>query len=323
MEGLNKNNRSYIGRRKKEYLSFLVVRFLKAYDNFNGIYKDFSEYKHKKTKLAEFGLFERMKNLEETLFSDIEEKSRFLFRSEIETRYDDLKNIAASKYTSIKESKVKTAFSALRKSLLNKSVDSNIRRILHILTILKESFYEFQYYEIEYVHEHNYIGKIESLSNQLGHAFNDDERHEFNHIKVIDKLSRKILSDTKNHTEIALDRCRTLFYETSEILLHVIQECRRNEVLTLNLLIEKELVDKIYGSDASERIFSEMYKHLPSLGNSGLEKAINYLKDNCGNITALPEDIRSLATNDGKGSQRTKEYASFKKRVECYFQEND
>jgi hypothetical protein len=331
MNGFNSINRSYIGRRKKEYFSLLVVGFLKAYNDFNGIYRDFLEYRHDENGPSKAALFERIKNLEEILFFDIEKKSHFLFRdeidknnkySEIQAKYDDLNRYLASKDSSIRENEVKNTFSELRKSLLNKSIDSNIRRIFHILMILKENFYESEYHDVQYAQEHKYVVKIESLFNKPGHELNDSERHEFNHIKEIDKLNRKIITDTKNHTKLALDRCKTLFHETSEILLHIVHESRKNEILILNLLIERELVDKIYGCNAHERIFSQMYKSMPNLGNTGLEKAINYCKYNCGNITGLPEEIKYLLTNNSEGSQRIKEHESFKKTVECYFQEN-
>ncbi|GAH54394.1 unnamed protein product, partial [marine sediment metagenome] len=223
MNGLNSFSQSYIGRRKKEYISLLVVRFLKAYDAFNGIYRDFLEYGYDKNGLAKAALFERIKNLEEILFFDIEKKSHFLFRgeidksnkyTEIQAKYDDLNRYLASKDSSIRENEVKNTFSELRKSLLNKSIDSNIRRIFHILMILKENFYELEYHDVQYAQEHKYVVKIESLFNKLRHALNDSERHEFNHIKEIDKLSRKTIIDTKNHTKLAIDRCKTLFHET-------------------------------------------------------------------------------------------------------------
>ena len=332
MNGLNSLNQSYIGRRKKEYLSLLVVRFFKAYDVFNDIYRDFLEYEYDNNGVAKSALFERIKNLEESLFFDIEKKSQFLFRSEIgknnkyteiQAKYDDLNRYLAAKNSSITENEVKNTFSELRKSLLNKSIDSNIRRIFHILTILKVNFYELEYYEVEYVQEHKYVLKIESLFRKLGRALNDSERDELNHIKEIDKLGRKISTDTKNHIKIALGRCKSLFHETSEILLHVIHESRKNEILDLNLLRERELVDKIFGSNAHENIFSKMYKTVPNWGNTGVEKAINYCKYNCGNITGLPEAMKYFLTNNSEGSKGIEEYETFKKTVECYFQENE
>jgi len=325
-------SQSYISRRKKECLSLLVVRFFKAYDAFNGLYRDFLENGYDSNNLVKADFFKRIKYLEESLFFDIEKKSRFLFRgeidknnkyTEIQVKYDDLNRYLASENSSTKENEVKNTFSELRKSLLNKSIDSNIGRIFHILMILKVNFYELEYYEAEYVQEHKYVLKIESLFRKLGRALNDSERDELNHIKEIDKIGRKITTDTKNHIKIALGRCKSLFHETSEILLHVIHESRKNEILILNLLRERELVDKIFGCNAHEHIFSKMYKSMPNLGNTGLEKATNYCKYNCGNITGLPEAMEYLLPNNSEDSQRLKEHESFKKAVECYFQENE
>jgi hypothetical protein len=107
-----------------------------------------------------------------------------------------------------------------------------------------------------------------------------------------------------------MQRCRALFQETSQILLHVIQEARKNEVLVLNLIRERELIDRIYGFKAHERIFSGMYASVPDLGHTGLEKAINYCKHNCNNTSGLPEVTDHPPTDD----------RSFKETAECYFQ---
>jgi hypothetical protein len=119
-----------------------------------------------------------------------------------------------------------------------------------------------------------------------------------------------------------MQRCKSLFHETSEILLHVIQESRKNEVLVLNLLRERDLVDRIYGFKAHERIFSRMYASMPNLGLTGLEKAINYCRYNCNNTSGLPEVMDHLPVDNMEGSQRKRNSVSFKETVECYFQDN-
>jgi hypothetical protein len=334
MNGTNNFSQSYVFRRKKEFLPLLVVRFLHAYDAFNSIYGDFQKNGLGKDRLnaqAENSFFERIKHLEESLFFDIEAKSRFLFRrsrgtnikeAEIQSRYADLIAYLAIEDRPVDDSEVTNTFSQLRKSLLNKSLDTNIRKLLHILTLLKVNFHELEYYDVEYAQEHEYVIKIESLFTSIGRALDDSEKHELNHVKEIDKIGRKIVNDTKNHIKIAMQRCKSLFHETSQILLHVIQESRKNEVLVLNLLRERKLVDRIYGFNANERIFSRMYAGMPNWGHTGLERAVNYCRYNCNNISGLSETMNHLPTDNGERFRHRRENVSFKNKVECYFQEN-
>ncbi|MCD4769964.1 MAG: hypothetical protein K8R35_07350, partial [Bacteroidales bacterium] len=221
MNVLTSFSQSGVGRRKEEYLSLLVIMFLKAYNDFNGIYIDYLEYEYDKNIDDKSIFFKRIKNLEESLFLDIEKKSHFIFGddidknntfTEIQTKYDDLQRYLTLKDNSIQKNEVKNIFYELRKSLLNKSMDINIKRIFHLLMIIKENFYELEYPEIKYIQEHDFAGKIESLFNKLEYKLNDSERDEFNHIKEIGSISRKIITDVKSHARMAADRCMTLFY---------------------------------------------------------------------------------------------------------------
>jgi hypothetical protein len=333
LSGTKSFEQSYILRRKKEFLPLLVVRFFHAYDAFNLIYRDYQKYRlgtEGTNAQPEQYFFERTKHLEESLFLDIEAKSRFLFRQswgtnttegEIRSKYDDLIADLTYRSSPVNDSEVSNTFSQLRKSLLSKSLDTNIRKILHILTLLKVNFHELEHYDVEYAQEHEYVVKIEALFAKLGRALEENEKHELDHVKEIDKMGRKIVNDTENHIRIAMQRCKSLFRETSEILLHVIQESRKNEVLVLNLLREIELVDRIYGFKAHERIFSRMYASMPNLGHTGLEKAINYCRYNCNNTAGLPEVMDHLPTDSTEGSELSKDNLSFKKTAGCYFLE--
>jgi hypothetical protein len=332
LSGTNNFSQSYIVRRKKEFLPLLVVRFLRAYDTFNGIYGDFQEHSLVTVGYqaqAEGSCFKRINHLEQSLFFDIEAKSRFLFRrfrgtnlndTEIQSKHDDLIAYLSFERSPVNDGEIGNTFSQLRKSLLNKSLDTNIRKILYILRLLKVNLHELEYYDVEYAQEHEYVVKIESLFNKFGRVLEKHERHELAHIKDIDKISHKIINDTKNHIKIAMQRCRSLFHETSQILLHVIQEARKNEVLVLNLIRERELIDRIYGSKAHERIFSGMYASMPNLGHTGLEKAINYCRYNCNNTSGLPEVTDHLPADNPEHSQSRKDNRFLKETTDCYFQ---
>jgi hypothetical protein len=268
--------------------------------------------------------------LGDKLFWDVKEKTHFLFRDRIhehndsmgiEERFQHMKKMLSSKEDArVKRKRARIIFSDLKKSLLNKSLDTNIGRIFHILMILKESFYELQYYDVQYTQEHDYIEKIQTILPQLGYELNDSEMHEIDHIKEIDNLSQNIMTNTRSHAEIALNRCKALFLDTSEILLHILQESGRNEVLVLNLLREQELVDKIYGLGALEKIFAKMYEQLNSRGKTSMIKAIHFLKQTGGNITGLPYEIQEVMTEDeGRDRAIIEDLELFERKKECYF----
>ena len=334
MSGTDNFNRSYIARRKKEFLSLLIVRFLHAYDIFNDVYEDYRKHGLGNTGYraqTDGSIFNRINHLEKSLFYDIESKSRFLFRrsrstnlkdTEIQSKYDDLIAYLSFERSSVNDGEIGNTFSQLRKSLLNKSLDTNIGKILHILTLLRVNLHELEHYDAEYAREHEYVVKIESLFNKSGRVLEKQERHELDHIRDIDKISHKIVSDTKNHIKIAMQRCRSLFHETSQLLLHIIQEARNNEVLVLNLIRERELIDRIYGFKAHERIFFGMYAAMPNLGNTGLEKAISFCRYNCNNTSVLPEVTDHLPEDNPGHSQGSQDNRSCTETAECYFQRN-
>ncbi len=302
MNTQTKYNRSYIERRKKEFLSLVAVRFLKAYHDFSGIWVEFEKYESAENRTTCPRLYKRLENLTDKLFYDVKEKSDFLFRitendidhfTNIKKKYDDLERVfVLDRDHHDRQEQETRLISELKKALLNKSLSSNITRIFHILMILKENLYELEFYGTKYIQEPDYIDKIEFLSAKFEFSFSNAERHEFNHIRDIAHLSQKILFDTRTHAQVALNRCKSLFKETSEVLWHVIAESGKNEVLVLNLLREKQLLEKIYGTDAAEKLFSEMYQYIDIDGIIGSQKAINYVRENCGNISGLSEDVR-------------------------------
>jgi hypothetical protein len=75
LSGANDFSQSYILRRKKEFLSLLVVRFLLAHDTFNGIYEDFQKYGPGTAEVNgqnRGSFFERIKDLDQSWLFEIE-----------------------------------------------------------------------------------------------------------------------------------------------------------------------------------------------------------------------------------------------------------
>jgi len=106
-------------RRRKEELAFLVVKFLKASLRFREIRREFQSAAESK-RLADSGLFERVRDLEEGLAFDLKEKAHYLFRAQANS-------LAAEA----------------------RSIDSYVGTGYHVLLILRESLYQLEHYASE------------------------------------------------------------------------------------------------------------------------------------------------------------------------------
>lgn len=287
----------YTARRRKEDLAFMVVRFLQAYVQFDGIYRDFSEHLSSGTGFEYAGLFVRIKSLEERLVFDIKEKAHFLFRSSrpgevagdpLAATYGDIDRIFLIGQTQVPaKSEARNVFLQLRRSLVAKSLDSYIGTGFHMFMILRESFYQLEYYVPQYLRELEYLDRIEYLTQRVGYQLDEEEEHELGHIKQVVRLCQSIASETRELAAIAIERCRSLFRESAEIIRHSVEEATDNEVLVLNLLREHQLVDAVYGSGAGESILQHMFRHVDAPGKCGREKALDFARRTCGNTDGL------------------------------------
>jgi hypothetical protein len=132
-----------------------------------------------------------------------------------------------------------------------------------------------------------YLERIDYLTRQIGYDFDEEEEHELEHIKQVVALCQSIASDTQELADVALERCMALFRETAEILRHSIEESASNEVLVLNLLTERTLVEQVYGAGSWEEILSHMFHTAGRPGESGAQKAESFVRRACGNIESL------------------------------------
>jgi hypothetical protein len=295
MNHADRVRRQYIVRRRKEDLSFLVVRFMKAYVLFSDIYADFKTLEGKGGDFQHAGLFARIRALEQSLVFDIKEKAHFLFRSDrpdeeepesVGARFADLERILlASQETDRREAR--EVFADLRKSLVRKSIDSYIGTGFHLFMILLESVYQLENYVPQYRSELEYLQRIQFLTDRIGYEFDPVENHELDHIKQVVTLCNSIASDTQELADVALERCMVLFRETAEILRHAIEGAGANEVLVLNLLKERSLVEEVYGAGSWEAILSHMFREVGGPGESGAQKAESFVRRACGNIESL------------------------------------
>jgi hypothetical protein len=287
--------KQYIARRRKEDLSFLVVRFMKAFVLFSELYDEFKAIQSEEGDYHNAGMFARIKKLERTLVFDVKEKAHFLFRSDrpdageaeiAESRFVDLERILLENQDA-ERIKAREVFSELRKSLVRRSIDSYIGTGYHLFMILLESVYQLENYVPQYRNELDYLQRIEYLTERIGYQFDQEEEHELEHIKQVVALCQSIASDTQELASIALERCMSLFRETAEILRHWIEEASNNEVLVLNLLKERSVVEKVYGSGSWETILSHMFRTVGGPEESGVRKAESFVRRTCGNIEDL------------------------------------
>jgi hypothetical protein len=292
MERMDAVKKQYIARRRKEDLSFLVVRFMRAYVLFSDLYEEYNELQSQGGDFQNAGLFAKIRNLERTLVFDIKEKAHFLFRSDrdetetADSRFADLERIL-SESQDADRTRAREVFAELRKSLVRKSIDSYIGTGFHLFMILLESIYQLENYVPQYRNELEYLQRIEYLTGRIGYEFDREEEHELDHIKQVVTLCQSITSDTQELANVALERCMTLFRETAEILRHWIEEASGNEVLVLNLLKERSLVEQVYGSGSWEAILSHMFRSVGRPEQSGAEKAEAFVRHTCGNIEGL------------------------------------
>jgi hypothetical protein len=292
---MDRVRQQYIDRRRKEDLSFLVVRFMRAFVGFFELYEEFKALLGEGGDFQNAGLFAKIKNLEQTLVFDIKEKAHFLFRSDwVDTNepggatpgFSDLERILLESQDADRI-KAREAFSELRKSLVRRSIDSYIGTGFHLFMILLESIYQLENYVPMYRSDLKYLERIEHLTGRISYEFDELEAHELDHIKQVAALCESIASDTQELANVALERCMALFRETAEVLRHSIEDASGNEVLVLNLLKERGLVEQVYGAGAWESILSHMFRSAGEPGRSGAEKAESFVRRTCGNIEGL------------------------------------
>ena len=274
-----------------------MIRFMRAYVLFSELYRELKALLSEGGDFHNAGLFYKIRNLEQTLVFDIKEKAHFLFRSD---RADgDESEIAGSGFADLERillenqeadrTKAREVFAELRRSLVRKSIDSYIGTGFHLFMILLESVYQLENYVPQYRSELEYLERIAYLTNRIGYDFDKEEEHELDHIKQVVALCQSIASDTQELAEIALERCMALFRETAEILRHAIEESANNEVLVLNLLKERGLVEQVYGPGSWKTILDYMFQAVGGPEESGAQKAEAFVRSTCGNIEGLED----------------------------------
>jgi len=264
-------------RRRKEQLAFLVVKFLKAYVAFEAIHELFRTAANGE-RLAASEAYERVRELEENLSFDLKELAHALFRSRSAPAAGAPRPAARISRRMLREL---TAASEMR------SIDSYLGTGYHLLTILRESLYQLRNYAPEYTREVAQIAEIEGVARRLKYTFSPGEESELEHLRSLAKVSLKLSAENESFSRRIAARCRDLFRGTAQVMLRNLENAAENEVLVQNLLQNRELLEKVYGAGAAERIFHELCRGRDVAGSTGLERARNYVRKFCGNVDGL------------------------------------
>jgi hypothetical protein len=277
-------HQQFESRRRKEQQAFLVVKFLRAWVLFRSIAQE-SRGSLREGSLAGSGLFDKVRDLADSVVYDLKEKAHSLFRNGAHLENEHAAELAA---TARPPRVTRQRLASMKNNIETLSIDSYIGTIYHLLQILQESLYQIERYTPELEKEKKGIGRMLELSRAAGAAFSSEERAELERLKALDEISDRIAADSEELAMRVMERCEALFAGTAEVIRHFVVSACDNEILVLNLLENRGLMESVYGEGSSERIFSELCKGKAFSGATGLERALNYARSKCGNVSALP-----------------------------------
>jgi hypothetical protein len=266
-------------RRRKEQVAFFVVKFLRMYVLFKEIAAEFHSHFTSTTsvgcELAQSGLFEKVAGLSQSIGFELKELAHSLFRAQ--NGHDAP---TGPRGTRERLTDMKTV-------LERRSLDSYIGTGYHLLLILQESLYQIERYSPQLDEEKREIGRIMELSRAGGSGFGADQRAELERLQALDAISAKLAIDSAEFARVVLGRCEELLEGTAKVIRRFGVSANDNEILILNLLQNRDLVEQVYGSGAAEAIFSELCAGSGSAGHTGMERALAFVRAHCGNISGL------------------------------------
>ncbi|MGA2479033.1 MAG: hypothetical protein ABSG63_09835 [Spirochaetia bacterium] len=292
MAGRELTRELFDARRRKEHLAFLVVKFLRASVSFMTINADFHDPKTNAC-LAGCGLFERVHELAESLVFDLKEKAHILFRADARAATDAraAAKAAAARGTAgagkARPRDPRQLLAGMKNGIETRAVDSYIGTGYHLLLILQEALYQIDRYTPELEREKSEIGGVLELARSTGAPLRPDDQAELERLHALDEISVRLAAESRELATRMMERCEALFAGTAVVIRHLMVSANENEILILNLLENQELLEKVYGVGAAESIFSELCRGKGFSGKTGVERALNYARAKCGNVTAL------------------------------------
>ncbi|HTZ51739.1 MAG TPA: hypothetical protein VMF68_08770 [Spirochaetia bacterium] len=276
-------------RRRKEQVAFLVVKFLRLYLGFREIATEFNAHSAAGT-LASAGLFPKVAVLAQGLGFDLKELAHALFRNGQSQPAEGLKG--------------REALDSMKNTLERRFLDSSIGTGFHLLLILQESLYQLERYSPELSMEKEEIERVMELSRAdrapaaraparapaarrpAAHPSPADPA-EMDSLYALDEISARMSADAADLVQGVMKRCEDLLEATARVIRRFGTSANENEILVLNLLRNRALVEAVYGEGAAETILSELCSGKGLRGRTGVEKAIAFVKARCGNVSGL------------------------------------
>ncbi len=277
-------------RRRNEGLAFFTVKFLRGYLSFQDIRAAFLEAAEA-SRLDGSGLFEKVRDLEEGLAFDLKEKAHHLFRSA--SRQGNGKPRPAGGPAGAVNGSASATPAALKAAIEARAIDSYIGTGFHLLLILRESLYQIERYTPELVQEKEELARLTELARTDSASFSEEEMVALEHLRVLDESSVRVHEEAIVLAHRMVDRCDELFHQTAAVLRRFMESGDDNEILMLNLLRNRDLLERVYGDGASESIFTELCRGKRVPGKTGTEKALSYVRSKCGNVTGLPAALET------------------------------
>lgn len=262
-------------RRRKEQVAFLVVKFLRMYVSFKEVAREFHERSASGT-LPGSGLFEKVRALARNIAFDLKELAHALFRG------PNGKDEGAGRARGTRE-----LVAGMKTILERRSLDSYIGTGYHLLMILEESLYQFERYSPELDREKAEIARIMELARAEGPRFPADQREELERLNALADISAKLAVDSGELARVVLQRCEELLEGTAQVIRRFGTSANDNEILVLNLLQNRDLVEQIYGDGAAEAIFGELCTGHGFKGRTGTDRALAFVRARCGNVSGV------------------------------------
>ena len=267
-------------RRRKEQVAFLVVKFLRMYVSFKEVAREFHERSASGT-LADGGLFEKVRVLARDIAFDLKELAHALFRGR------NGKGDAGSRGQGTGERGTRELLAGMKTVLERRSLDSYIGTGYHLLMILEESLYQVERYSPELDKEKAEIARIMDLARAEDREFPPDQRGELERLHALADISAKLAVDSGELARVVLRRCEDLLEGTARVIRRFGTSANDNEILVLNLLQNRELVEQVYGDGSAEAIFGELCTGHGFKGRTGTDRALAFVRARCGNVSGV------------------------------------
>jgi len=259
-------------RRRKEQVAFLVVKFLRVYLSFREIAGEFHARSAAGT-LPSAGLCGKVTALAQGLGFDLKELAHSLFRNGQQAPGARMN---------------REALASMKTTLERRFLDSSIGTGYHLLQILQEALYQIERYSPELKLETTEIERIMELSRPVARRRSrSDDAADLDSLQVLDEISAKLAVDAAELAHGVVRRCEDLLEATARVIRRFGASANENEILILNLLQNRDLVERVYGDGSAETILSELCSGKGFRGRTGIERAVGYVRERCGNVSGL------------------------------------